>query len=318
MICTTERNGKKTPFGINGPLHIEGTSLTGSNGKPVQLRGLSTHNLNNYPEYVNIDAIRQFADEWGISVFRLAMYSGAADGFDGYADGDDAHRTMLEDLILKGVRYAAELGIYVIVDWHILLDSDPNIHADMAEHFFKSICPKLKAYDNVLYEICNEPNVGADWDAIKRYSDRIIPVIRGIDPDKVIIVGTPNWSQEVDKPAADPLPYKNIAYTLHFYADTHRDELRSKMDKAIEAGICVFISEFGVCDAAGSGAINREQTDLWMEAAKKHNTSYVAWNLSNKDETSAFLKPSCDKLSDWTEDDYSEGGKYVKKCMLLP
>ena len=42
-----------------------------------------------------------------------------------------------------------------------------------------------------------------------------------------------------------------------------------------------------------------------------HDVSYVAWNLSNKSETSAILKSSCTKTRDFTEDDLSESGKWL-------
>ena len=41
---------------------------------------------------------------------------------------------------------------------------------------------------------------------------------QGIDPDNLIPLGAPEWSQKVDLVAADPIiGYDNIAYTFHFY-----------------------------------------------------------------------------------------------------
>ena len=105
------RNGKDTPFAVHGKLHVEGSHLIDEKGQICELRGLSSHNLSTYPEYVNEEAIRQFTDEYGISLFRLALYSAEADDCKGYSDGDDAHRAELEKLILKGVEICAKLGI---------------------------------------------------------------------------------------------------------------------------------------------------------------------------------------------------------------
>ena len=313
--CTTERNGQLTPFGIHGKLHVEGASLMNEKGQICQLKGISTHNISLYPEYITQSCITELTDHFGLSVFRLAMYSAEADDVKGYADSDDAHRKELEELILSAVDICAGLGIYVLVDWHILLDYDPNMHTDAALAFFNNICPKLKEYDNVIYEICNEPNMETTWEQITTYANTVIPAIRALDPDKVILVGTPVWSQRVDEAAKAPLSYPNLAYTLHFYSDTHRNELRQIMSNAIEAGLPVFVSEFGICDASGNGPINDEQTDIWLDLLNRYHVSYILWNLSNKNETSAILAPSCDKIKGFEDNDLSECGKRVHSYM---
>lgn len=310
-MITTERNGMTTPFGVHGKLHVEGAKLMDEHQNICQLKGISTHNISLYPEYVNENCITQLTDKFGMSAFRMAMYSAEADDVKGYADGDDAQRAKLEELIVESAEICSKLGIYLIVDWHILLDYDPNMHTDMAIQFFKNICPKLKEFDNVIYEICNEPNMDTTWAQITNYANQVIPVIREIDPDKVIIVGTPVWSQRVDEAAKSPLNYPNLVYTLHFYADTHKDNLRTLMINAIKDGLPVFVSEFGICDASGNGPINEEETNKWIALMNEYNISYVLWNLSNKAETSAILAPTCTSTSDFTEDDFSECGKRV-------
>lgn len=313
--CATIRNNAATPFGLHGKLHVQGTQLMDEHNDPCQLRGLSTHNLSNYPKYVNEAALTQMVDEWKINVFRLAMYSGDADGFPGYATGDDAHREELEDLIQKAAEITAKLGIYLIIDWHCLLDPDPNTYVDMAVHFFQNMCLILKDYDHIIYEICNEPNGDTTWKDICRYADTVIPAIKAIDDSKVIIVGTPKWSQRVDEAAAAPLSYDNLIYTLHFYADTHKEELRIIMENAIADGLPIFVSEFGICAADGAGAINLEETNLWLQTLNRHNISYLMWNLSNKDETSAIITPACSKTSGFTEEDLSLSGREFLKIM---
>lgn len=306
-----------------GRLSVKGRYLTDKDGNVVQLRGISTHNIGIYPEYINEKAFKQFADEYKVSIMRLAMYSGFADDMNGYADSDDAHRKELEELILKGVKICNDLGIYCLVDWHILLDYDPNMHTDAAVKFFENIALKLKNYDNVIYEICNEPNMNLEtnekttWDMIKNYARKVIRVIREIDPSKVIIVGTPTWSQDVDIASESPLEYDNIMYTLHFYAESHRDPIRDKLKEALKKELPIFVTEFGVGHADGNGTINDEQTDIWMKLLNENNISYIIWNLSNKNETSSILTPECTKICDFTDEDLSECGKRMKVLMSL-
>lgn len=312
-----------TPFEKYGVLSVKGAHLCDSKGNIVELRGISTHNVSIYPEYVNEEAFRQFADEYKVSIMRLAMYSEFADGKPGYADGDEAHKEELENLIEKGVEICNKLGIYCLVDWHILFDYDPNMHTDMAIRFFKTMVPRLKKYDNVIYEICNEPNMNLEtgektsWDMIKNYANQVIPVIRELDDKKIIIVGTPVWSQRVDDAADAPLEYDNIMYTLHFYAESHREALRDRLTYALSKELPVFVTEFGVGHADGNGVINREQTDIWMKLLNENKLSYIIWNLSNKDETSSILVPTCKKANGFTDDDLTECGKMMKELMVL-
>lgn len=290
-----------------GALHVEGTQLTDSHGNAIQLKGISTHGLAWFPEYVNEDCFRQFKQEWHVNVIRLAMYTAE---YGGYCSGGD--KESLKKLVKSGVEYATALDMYVIIDWHILSDNNPNMYINEAKEFFKDMAKTYAGNNNVLYEICNEPNGGTSWNDIKSYAEQVIPVIRSYDKDAIIIVGTPTWSQEVDKAADNPITdYDNIMYALHFYAATHTDSLRNTMTTAIDAGLPVFVSEYGICDASGNGAIDENQANQWINTMDAYGVSYVAWNLSNKGETSAIINSGCSKVSGFTENDLSASGKWL-------
>ena len=150
---------------------------------------------------------------------------------------------------------------------------------------------------------------------MKSYAEEIIPIIRKNDPDAIIIVGTPTWSQDVDIAAQDPLDFDNVMYAIHFYAATHTDNIRNKATTALSSGLPIFVSEFSICDASGNGAIDYNQAELWFDLIEEYNLSYAAWNVSNKDETSSLIKSSCSKTSGWTDDELSETGTWLKKQM---
>lgn len=299
----TAMNGK-TPVEAYGALQVKGNRLTDENGNQVQLKGISTHGLSWYPQYVNEDFFRQMRDEWNVEVVRLAMYTAE---YNGYCVGDEGNKQTLKNVISEGVNHATNLGMYVIIDWHILSDSNPLQNKEEAKKFFAEMAERYQGYDNVIYEICNEPNSGAGWSDIKTYANEVIPVIRENDKDAIILVGTPNWSQFVNEAAADPITgYDNLMYVLHFYADTHRDDLRNTLQSAYNQGLPIFVSEFGICDASGNGAINVEEANKWIDLLDQNGISYCIWNLSNKDESSAFFKVDCNKSSGFTSEDLSE------------
>lgn len=291
----------------NGALSVKGTQLVDEKGQAVQLRGISTHGIAWFPDFVNQDAVTQLSEDWGANLFRIAMYTDENGGY--CTDGD---KEKLKALVTDGVEYAKQADMYVIVDWHILHDSNPLTHKAEALQFFKEMTEKLKGEKHVLYEICNEPNSGCSWEDIKTYANEVIPVIRENAPEAVILVGTPTWSQEIDKPQNDPISgYDNIMYTLHFYAATHKEDLRSKMVNAVEAGTPVFVSEYGLCDASGNGGNDLGQAQSWIDTMDQHGISYAVWSFCNKEETSALIASSCRKTSDFTREDLSESGKWI-------
>lgn len=124
-------------------------------------------------------------------------------------------------------------------------------------------------------------------------------------------MGTPTWSQEIDKAQVAPLEFDNIMYTLHFYAATHKDDLRQRLKTAVEDGLPVFVTEFGTCDASGNGQIDYDSANAWIQLMDALDVSYICWNLSNKNETSALFKPDCMKTSDFETTDLSEEGLWL-------
>lgn len=291
-----------------GRLHVKGTKLVDKKGHEVQLRGVSTHGLSWYPQYVNDKCFAQLHDKWGANVVRLAMYT---EEYNGYCSGDAKNRSDLKKLIKKGVRLAKKHKMYVIVDWHILSDGNPNSHKKEAKAFFREMSREFKGYNNVIYEICNEPNNGTSWKEIKSYARSVISTIRKNDKKAVIVVGTPTWSQDVDQAAADPIKGDNIMYALHFYAATHKADLRNKMTAAINKGLPVFVTEYGICDASGNGAIDKKEADRWVQTMDEYGVSYIAWNLSNKQESSSIIKSSCSKVSGFKKSELSDEGRWL-------
>lgn len=291
----------------NGALSVKGTQLVDEKGQAVQLRGVSTHGIAWFPDFVNRDAMIQLSNDWGANLFRIALYTDENGGY--CTDGD---KEKLKKLVADGVGYAKQADMYVIVDWHVLHDQNPLTHKDEAIRFFDEMSEKFKDENHVIYEICNEPNGDTTWEDVKAYAEEVIPVIRDNVKDAVILVGTPAWSQEIDKPQKDPvIGYDNIMYTLHFYAATHKEDLRNKMKDAIAAGIPVFVSEYGLCDASGNGGNDLAQAEIWVDTMDQLGVSYAVWSFCNKNETSALIASSCQKTSGFAEEDLSESGKWI-------
>ena len=268
------------------PLSVVGGKLVNSEGRAIRLQGVSTHGLAWYPMYVNKGTFQYFRDDWGANVIRLAMYT---QEYGGYCSG--GNRDELIALLDKGIAAAGELGMYVIVDWHILSDGNPLIHKSEAIEFFDFITKKYSKYSNIIWEICNEPN-GSSWDnEIKPYAEAVIPVIRANDPDSVIIVGTNTWSQDINDAKRNPLAFDNIMYAFHFYAGTHKDNLRNRVNECVASGLPVFITECSITDASGNGSCDIASANEWRSVIENNGLSFIEWSISNKAESSAIFRP---------------------------
>lgn len=105
---------------------------------PVQLRGISTHGIAWFPAYINEDCFRQLRRDWNVNVVRLAMYTGESGG---YCTG--GNREQLKELIHKGVTYAVAQDMYVIIDWHILSDGNPQQYLEQSKAFFAEMSARV-------------------------------------------------------------------------------------------------------------------------------------------------------------------------------
>lgn len=284
-------------------LSVKGTKIVNASGQAVVLNGISTHGIAWFPQYINKEAFQSVKNTFGANVIRIAMYSEPSAG---YYEG-------LWSKVDEAVEYAKQVGLYVIIDWHILGDGNPNTYKSEAIKFFTYMSAKYKNCNNVLYEICNEPNGNVSWaNDIKPYAIDLIKTIRANDPDGIILVGTPTWSQDVDVVADDPIKgYSNIMYTLHFYAATHTDWNRQKLITAINKGLPVFVSEFSICAASGNGWNDINSGNEWMKLLDRYNISFVGWSLCNKDEKASILSTNCWTTGGWSDNDLSESGRFL-------
>ena len=293
--------------------------------------------VDNTSSYMNEDVIEWLRDDWEIQIIRVPI------GVTGNSAGCD----VLGDKVLTGsscmsgvgvgytgkqfaYKKAREVvdacikhGIYVILDWHT-----HDITLPEATEFFETMATEYGDTPNVMYEIFNEPDRGAakplyqeeDWPMIKEYSEEMIAKIRDIDPDNIIMVGTPDWDQRLDLAAADPItqdnkgrPVNDIVYVSHFYADSHRDWHRDQVQKAIDADLAVFVTECSNTDASGNSTPNYGEWNKWMDLLEDNDIGFTKWFIGEKNEVSAALKQTAPKNGNWDyDDDLTPEGRFAR------
>ena len=300
------KDGRARPSSC-GRLRVVDGKLCSEKGEPVMLRGVSTHDLITVESFVNEALFRELSQDHGVNLIRLAVYTYGV-GVIGYCTKGDRERYKQD--VAKGVALAKENDMYVLIDWHVLSDGDPNRYIDDAKAFFAEMAETYRDYDHVLYEICNEPN-GVDWQTVKQYAEAVIPVIREKDPKSVIIVGNPDWSKDLKSVAADPLSFDNVLYTLHFYSATHGQEVRDMLEQVSGEGLPVFVTEFGVTASNGDFPRDLESADLWIDLLERENISYCMWALSKAPEACAMVRSMVPKYSGFEREDYTDTGRWL-------
>nr|1EGZ_A Chain A, ENDOGLUCANASE Z [Dickeya chrysanthemi]1EGZ_B Chain B, ENDOGLUCANASE Z [Dickeya chrysanthemi]1EGZ_C Chain C, ENDOGLUCANASE Z [Dickeya chrysanthemi] len=248
-------------------------------------------------KFYTADTVASLKKDWKSSIVRAAM---GVQESGGYLQDPAGNKAKVE----RVVDAAIANDMYAIIGWHS--HSAENNRSE-AIRFFQEMARKYGNKPNVIYEIYNEP-LQVSWsNTIKPYAEAVISAIRAIDPDNLIIVGTPSWSQNVDEASRDPINAKNIAYTLHFYAGTHGESLRNKARQALNNGIALFVTEWGTVNADGNGGVNQTETDAWVTFMRDNNISNANWALNDKNEGASTYYPDSKNLT--------ESGKKVKSII---
>ena len=290
--------GGKTPVEINGQLKVCGTKLCNQYGKPIQLRGMSTHGLQWYSQCVTSGSLDALATDWNADVLRISMYI--------QEGGYETDPRKFTDLVHSIIEQATARGMYAIVDWHMLSPGDPNHNLSRAKTFFTEIAQRHANKNNLLYEIANEPS-GVSWSKIKSYAEQLIPVIRQNDPDTPVLVGTRAWSSLGVSEGSDeteivnsPVNASNIMYTFHFYAASHGSEYLATLSRAADR-LPMFVTEFGTQTASGDGGNNFSRAQQYIDLMASKKISWSNWNYSDDSRSGAVFKSgTCDNNGPWT------------------
>jgi endoglucanase len=303
-------NAGPTPVERHGQLSVSGTSLVDEDGQPVKLEGMSSMWLNWEPTgyALNREGLTWMRDNWNLRVFRIAMGV--------YSESDLVNTYLADPAKNKGwvntiVQNAIDAGVYVIIDWH---DHEALAHQAEAIAFFDEMSRAWGGYPNVIYEVFNEP-LDLNWSTqLKPYHEAVVAAIRANDPDNVIVLGTPNWDQDVDVAASDPLSGANLMYALHFYACTHQAELRQRAQAAFQSGLPLFVTEWGAAHADGGldGVVCDAEARAWHDWLDAANISWAAWKLDGcTDSTCMFRDQTVPTNGGWTASMLNGHAPYV-------
>ncbi|WP_177155027.1 cellulase family glycosylhydrolase [Glycomyces harbinensis] len=282
-----------TPVERHGQLSVCGNNMCNEDGQEIQLRGVSSMWLHwqTQPYAQNLSALEWMRDNWNIEVFRVAM---GVEPEGAYLDDPDGWKAEVETVIQN----AAEAGVYVIVDFHA---HQAHQHQSEAVAFFSDLADRYGHLPNVIWETYNEPEQVSWTGTLKPYHEAVTAAIRAQDPDNIVVLGTPTWSQDVDVAAASPVSGTNLMYTLHFYSCTHAQWNRDKANTAINAGLALFVTEWGASAADGGldGRVCLDEAQRWVDWMAANRISWTAWKLDVGTDSTNLLSDGAPLTGGW-------------------
>lgn len=227
-------------------LSTQGNRVVDATGADVALRGVSVlapeqNDLCDYCDSRPTSEMIDLAAAWGSKVVRLPVTEISATTDLAAYDAE---------YIAPYVQQAVDLGIYLIIDLHLVRDYGDGAGAvprSTVERFWDYIAPQYGDVTNVVFEVFNEPINPASWSTWKAYIQPVVDGIRETAPDTLLLMGSPQWSTFVNGAVSDPIAGGNIAYVFHIYPNQGAPTtalLDSKFGNAAQQ-IPVVITEFG-------------------------------------------------------------------------
>ena len=305
------------PVDIHGRLLAQGNRIVGEkSGDTVQLAGMSFFWNNWMGQFWTPQVVDWLVNDFHCSILRAAMgadFVDASGAMSGIASPADIHTGM--QMTETIVDQATRRGIYSIVDWH---SHHAPAHLSDAIGYFDTLSALYGDNPGVVFEIFNEPwSNDYTWEQIKAYANSVIPVIRKHSRN-LIVVGSREWSRDLDEATRDPVVDSNMAYTLHFYAGSHGDSLRWQGDSALSRGKAVFVTEWGTTldDGGSDGKIYTAESNRWLAWLDSNRISSCNWSVENKAEAAAILTGTASTAGGWdTTKDLTPSGRFVRAAI---
>lgn len=306
LVASATPAFSQTVVATHGRLRTSGNKIVDKNGAPVSLAGSSLFwSIPGWggDKYWNNNVVNFLKNDWKSTIVRAPM--GVEDG-GGYIQNPTANKALMKTVVDSCIAN----GVYVIIDWH---SHYANQYQSQAVAFFTEMAQTYGGYDNVIYEIWNEPVGTVSWpNTVKPYAQAVIAAIRAKDPDNLIIVGSPDWSTDVHVAAADPINDPNVAYSFHFYAASHFAAHRADAQAALNLGKALFITEWGTCASNGAGSVNTTSTTEWTDWMRANKLSHCNWAINDKAETASALKAGASTSGGWTDANLTTSGLLVR------
>jgi endoglucanase len=205
-------------------IRVEGNRFVDARGETIIFRGLNTSDPDKLEKAGRWN--RRYFEEmaaWGANIARFPVHPTAW-----RSRGPEAYMQLLD----QGIAWAGELGIYVIIDWHVIgnlrsgLFQNPMYETTFREtlEFWGIMANRYKDNSTVaFFELYNEPTTGGGrfgtctWAQWREMLEEMIVVVRAYGSRAIPLVGGFNWAYDLTDVATDPVRAEGVAYVSHPY-----------------------------------------------------------------------------------------------------
>lgn len=273
-------------------IKVVGKNIVTESGKIIRLKGVSFSDPDKLEKNGQWN-MRYFqeAKNWGCNVVRFAIHPTALNN-----RGWDTYFKLVDD----GIKMAAELDMYVIIDWHSIgnLNTEKfsnkmyNTTWDESVKFWETVANRYKGNPTVaVYELFNEPTSEGGklgeltWNTWRPTLEKLIDKITVLDTEKIILVAGMNWGYFLDEVLANPINRNNVAYCTHPYPMKREKPWEEKWEKDwghVADKYPIIATEFGFMGADERGAhipciSDESYGEAIMNYFDKKGISYTVW-----------------------------------------
>jgi len=160
---------------------------------------------------------------WGANIIRFPVHPVRWREY-----GEKAYLELLD----RGVNWATEAGLHVIIDWHSIgnlrtgLFQSDMYDTDLKEtyRFWLTMARHFKSNNTVaFFELYNEPTIyngqlgTCTWQQWKEIMEELIGIIRANGSEAIPLIAGFNWAYDLTEIKENPIDAEGIAYVSHPY-----------------------------------------------------------------------------------------------------
>jgi len=309
---------QSSPLARKLPLiSVRGNTFIGPDGKAILFRGVSISDPDKIEGQGHWGRVHFLhVKEMGAQLVRIPVHPVAW-----------RERTPLRYLALldSAVTWCAELGMYVVIDWHTIgnlkneLFQDPMYNTSMGETFafWRTIAGHFKGHTAVpFYELFNEPTLyfnrlgRMSWDEWKKINEDLISVIRAYDREKIPLVAGFDWAYDLTPLRINPLEAESVGYVTHPYPHKRTKPWEPKWEEDFGFAADQFpivATEIGFTMGKEGMADNADYGSAIVTYLEGRGISWIAWVFDPE-----WGPPM---LTSWETYGLTESGEFFSQAM---
>jgi len=174
-----------------------------------------------------------------------------------------------------------------------------RLSTNHSRNLLGNMSAKYGSNPNIMYDPGTNPPFA--WATVKTYHEAVIAAIRAKRSRQHHLPCTPQWDQKPDTAAADPVTLpRTWPMWSNFYANSHPlAGFQKAITTTLNAGLAIFVTEYGGCSANGNGTFNARNCKKWWTFLDANDIGCTNWAVETNGETSSIFKTNASANGPW-------------------